>query len=80
MYNIYEFIEGNYNEKRKCQWEIITLSGMHERLLSVVKISYKESLSYSRINGGTSERLRHIRVRQGFVISPGLLNIFTDAV
>ena len=54
---------------------------MDGKLLSGIKSMYTDSLSCIRVKGGESEWFRiDSGVRQGCIMSPWLINVYTDVV
>ncbi len=54
---------------------------MEEKLLSAVKSFYEEVSACVRISGETSEYFEiKVGLRQGYVLSPWLFNIYMDGV
>ena len=51
------------------------------KLLSGIKNIYGDSLAYDGVKGGKSERFRiYTGLRQGYIMSPWLFNVYINAV
>ncbi len=62
-------------------WEVLRIHGVGGKLLSAIKSFYEEASSCVKISEETSEHFEiKVGLRQGYVISPWLLNIYMDGV
>ena len=78
----YIFGEGVlYRVNREASWLVLRMYDMGGKLLDGIKSIYDESLVYIRVKGNKSEWFRTDSVvRQGFIMSPWLFNVYMDIV
>ena len=66
---------------REAQWQVLRMYDVDGKLFSVIKIMYVNSLVCFKIKGGKIECFRiNSGVRQGFIMSPWLFNVYIDTV
>src|SRR5678815_903761 len=66
---------------REALWQVLVIYGVGGRLLNGIKSMYGDSEACLRINGVESDWFNiNSRVRQGFVMSPWLFNLYVDGV
>ena len=66
---------------REALWQVLRMYDVDDELLNEIKSMYVNSRACVRVKGGESECFRiDSGVRQGCIMSPWLLNVYTDAV
>ena len=66
---------------RKALWEVLRNYDVGSKLLNGIKSMYVNSQAYVRVKGGESECFRiNIGLRQRFIMSPCLFNVYMDVV
>ncbi len=62
-------------------WEVLRIYGVGGKLLGAIKSFYEEASVSVKISGETSEHFEiKVGLRQGWVMSPWLFNIYMDGV
>ena len=75
-------LEKAYNRiNREALWQVLRIYDVGTKLFGGIKNIYVDNLPCVRIKGGESEQLRiYSGVRQGFIMSPWLFNVYMDAM
>ena len=62
-------------------WQVLRMYDVEGKFLSGIKSMYVDSSAYGRINGSVSKEFRiGSEVRQGYIMSPWLLNVYMNRV
>ncbi|GBP70995.1 Retrovirus-related Pol polyprotein from type-2 retrotransposable element R2DM; Endonuclease [Eumeta japonica] len=66
--------------KRNDPWRTLSMHGESSRLIQVVQSLYRGSIACVRIKGAYTDRFDIRRgIKQGYVASPGIFNLFLDS-